>query len=513
MSERAQVARTDGYETTPAKALRLKRRPLALALSAFSLLGLGLLPACGGGTPAPGSGGSASGGGSGVGGSGVGGNTGTGGAITGSANFTVNASLSSAIATVGIVEWSVDVAIQSAVIEFGRAGAVEFTAPVDLTAPSYRTLLLGMKQGETYTIRVVAEGGGQTYASTPVELEAGYISNSLPSIELNESIPGASYGGLTVSCNGVGGALPGEDSPESWAFVFDADGDYVWGYDLGPTPVAGCSRARMSHDGKHMWVGTFSNATGGTPSGALMRVSMDGLERTDYTTQPSGGTNLNVPNIDLRHHDFTVLPSGNILYQERKGPEDSNPDRIMELDPATGTPTLIYDEETDFASLGEWHTNYVSYIPDLNAFSFSMRHNNTIVLASYPSAQILGIFNGDMDEFELDWTAQHGHQFIDGSLLVFNNTNGGPANMLEFTYDLTGDKTAGPVDTYTGGPVSIAFGDVQRLPNGNTFITYSNSGTIHELDPSGALVRTFETESLGYAEHRPDLYGPPPHLE
>jgi hypothetical protein len=432
---------------------------------------------------------------------------------TGTATFTIAASLSTVIPTVGIVEWSVDASIDSAFIEVSRGGVVEFTAPVDLTVPDYRTLLLGMKQGETYSMRIIAQGGGQTYASQPSDIEAGYISNSLPNVALEEPVPGASYGGLTVSCNGVGGAVPGQETNESWAFVFDEEGDYVWGYDLRDTPVAGCSRARMSEDGQYMWVGTFSNATGGTPSGALMRISMDGLERTDYTKEATAGSNIQVENIDLRHHDFTVLPSGHILYQERKGPEDSNPDRIMELDPETGATTLIYDEDTDFSSLGEYHTNYVTFIPSLNAFSFSMRHSNTIVLASYPSAEILGVFNGDLDEFELDWTAQHGHQFVDGSLLVFNNTNGGPANVLEFTYDLSGEKTSGPVETYTGGPVSIAFGDVQRLPNGNTFITYSNAGTIHELDESGTLVKTFETESLGYAEHRLDLYGPPPHLE
>jgi len=490
-------------------------RPVG-ALSALGiLLASGLIVSCGGGSGSPGSGGTASGGGGGTGGNGSGSSAGSGGTVvTGDATFSVTASLSTAVPTVGIVEWSVDVPVESAVIEFGRDGRVEFTAPVDLTQPNYRTLLLGMKQGGTYSLRVWAQGGGQTYASEPISLEAGYISNSLPSVDVSETVPGASFGGLTVSCNGVGGAVPGQETNESWAFVFDAEGDYVWGYDLSDTPVAGCSRARLSEDGRAMWIGTFSNATGGTPSGALMRVSMDGLERTDYTTGPTAGTNIQVANIDLRHHDFTVLPSGHILYQERKGPEDSNPDRIMELDPSTGATTLIYDEETDFVSLGEYHTNYVTYVPHLDAFSFSMRHSNTIVLLTYPGAEVLGVFNGDLDEFELDWTAQHGHQFLeDGSLLVFNNTNGGPANVLEFAYDLTGDKTSGPVDTYTGGPVSIAFGDVQRLPNGNTFITYSNSGTIHELDEAGTLVKTFETESLGYAEHRPDLYGPPPHLE
>jgi hypothetical protein len=428
------------------------------------------------------------------------------------ATFSVDARLSSEIPTVGIVEWSVDKSFDSAFIQFGRDGRVEYRAPVDLAEPNYRTLLLGMKQGETYVLRVVASEGGVNYVSEDISLEAGFISNNLPAVSVNEVVPGASFGGLTISCNGVGGAAPGQDTAESWAFIFDKDGDYVWGYKLAGTPAEGCSRARMSHDGKHLWAGTFSNTTSQNTTGALLRVSMDGNEITTYTTNATGDGNFQVENIDRRHHDFTILPNGNVLYQERKGDEDSFPDVIKELDPATGTSTLIYDEETDLGSLSGFHTNYVTYIPEMNAFSISLRHSNTIALLSYPDANLLGVFSGELDEFGVDWQAQHGHQFVDGTLLVFNNTNGGPANYLSFAYDLA-EKTSGEVQSYQGGPVSIAFGDVQRLPNDNTLLTYSNVGTFYEVDASNTLVKTIETDSLGYAEHRATLYGPPPHLQ
>lgn len=428
------------------------------------------------------------------------------------ATFTIDASLSPEIPTVGIVQWSVDQTIDSATIQFGRDGMVEYTAPVDLAEDNYRTLLLGMKQGETYVLRVVASGGGVNYVSQDVTLEAGFISNSLPTISVTDVVEGASFGGLTVSCNGVGGAAPGEDTAASWAFIFDRDGDYVWGYDLAGTPAQGCSRARMSEDGKYLWAGTFSNTTSENTNGALMRVSMDGLDVTTYTTDPTGDGNFQVENINRRHHDFTILPSGNVLFYERKGDGDNFADQVMELDPATGNATLVYDEETDLADLQRFHTNYITYIPDMNAFSISMRHSNTIALLSYPDAQLLGVFSGVLDQFGVSWEAQHGHQFVDGKLLVFNNTNSGPANILSFSYDLD-SKTSGEIETYTGGPQSIAFGDVQRLPNGNTFITYSNVGVFHEVDASNQLVKTFETDPLGYAEHRATLYGPPPHLE
>jgi hypothetical protein len=51
---------------------------------------------------------------------------------------------------------------------------------------------------------------------------------------------------------------------------------------------------------------------------------------------------------------------------------------------------------------------------------------------------------------------------------------------------------------------------VQRLPNGNTLITYSNGGTIVELDPQDNIVARFTAGSLGYSQFRETLYGPPP---
>ena len=54
-------------------------------------------------------------------------------------------------------------------------------------------------------------------------------------------------------------------------------------------------------------------------------------------------------------------------------------------------------------------------------------------------------------------------------------------------------------------------GDVQRLPNGNNLVTFSTSGQIHEMTPSGTLVAKFTSTAFGYTEFRESLYGPPPY--
>ena len=59
-------------------------------------------------------------------------------------------------------------------------------------------------------------------------------------------------------------------------------------------------------------------------------------------------------------------------------------------------------------------------------------------------------------------------------------------------------------------PLLLVLGDVERLSNGNTLVTFSRAGTIHEVDSTGKLVMSIQANSLGYADFRPSLYGPPP---
>ena len=42
-------------------------------------------------------------------------------------------------------------------------------------------------------------------------------------------------------------------------------------------------------------------------------------------------------------------------------------------------------------------------------------------------------------------------------------------------------------------------------------MTFSTSGQIHEISPTGALVASFTSLSFGYAEFRESLYGAPPY--
>jgi hypothetical protein len=97
-----------------------------------------------------------------------------------------------------------------------------------------------------------------------------------------------------------------------------------------------------------------------------------------------------------------------------------------------------------------------------------------------------------------------------GNLLIFSNRGTwGFADVLELKITETSSAISTTlVKDYVGDYASTVLGDVQRLPNGNTLVTYSTAGQIVELDPAWNVVRSLGG-SFGYADWRETLYGPP----
>jgi hypothetical protein len=65
---------------------------------------------------------------------------------------------------------------------------------------------------------------------------------------------------------------------------------------------------------------------------------------------------------------------------------------------------------------------------------------------------------------------------------------------------------------FDSGDFSANLGDVQRLPGGNTLVTYSNASIIKEIDASGSVVLEIDGggSAFGYTLWTPSLYVPAP---
>lgn len=417
--------------------------------------------------------------------------------------FQVMESISQNIGTVGIVEWSVDLgAVDQAEIQFGLDTSYGMTAPVDLSEPGYRTLLLGMKPNQQYHFRIVASGGGQRCDSGDQTIMTQAPPNGvIPRLTINTPNPGARAGGFKVlSIYGSG-----------YVIILDTDGDPVWWYKAPGTVNAanGLSRARMSYDGKSMWMRNTNVANDGS---SATRVAMDGSNPQSYDTNVVNG-----------HHDFTVTPDNGVAFIafEQSG---SQCDDIVEMDEAGNVTTVYHLRDAvgeliggggggPFGGGGQCHSNAIHYNAFDDTYTVSQRDFNTIVKVSR-SGELKWILGGQISTFQGDvnWSVQHGHHNVsENEIVFFNNGTSGPSTAVEL--QLMGMQATRTWSYQTGNVSSFTLGDVQRLPNGNTLVVFSNAGEIHEVDEQGNLVESLSaglSGAFGYIEARPTLYGPPP---
>jgi hypothetical protein len=402
------------------------------------------------------------------------------GVTTAAERFTVSASLASdhdpaAPGTVGIVEWSTtEAGLSGASIEFGLDTSYGMTAPVDLNEPNLRTLLLGMKPEHDYHFRVVATTASGTVASDDYVVTTGPGTDLVslgPFDVVNEAARERGFIISEIFRQGAGGG------GAAVAFILDPDGEIVWWYQSQQSTLAA---ARMSADGKNLWL-----VTSGLQGAPLERVSMDTLDVQTYDVVAS--------------HDITAVSGSTMAFLEYGEPDC---DSLVEIDPSGATQEIF---ESQDVLAGNCHSNAVRYSATEDVYTFSDLRNDVFVVdrAGNVTTRLTEIVGPNST-----WGgAQHGHHLLDGSFLIFANSGGSGGGAAAIEYDPSGNE----LFRYAPGISTSNLGDVQRLPGGNTLVTFSTSATIHEVDPSGSPVLTIDTGGIqiGYSSWRPSLYGPP----
>lgn len=411
------------------------------------------------------------------------------------------------IQTVGEVTFSTDLAgVTAAELQFGPTTEYGLVAPVDLSAPAYRTLLLGMRQSSAYHFRIVVSNGSSYCASEDQTIETGELGQAALASAMTSE--GAAPGFVFTS--------RGND-----AIIFDKQGELVWAYTF-PGMVFS---AMMSFDGQYVYArdaGPFDAPSGGM----IYRVNIDG----------SGATSFDVPGGD--HHDFAPMPEGFAYIAKEQAGEC---DRIYTVDADGENQREVIDLAAVFGHFDDQgggareacHVNRIHYAADGDFFTVSDREKDTVAFIDADGLVITTVGATPNDDWSQHiqaegahstWRVQHGHHwYADDKLLVFTNgaMGNGSSSMLHYT--LSGG-TATLDWQYSDAGNSGTQGDVQALPNGNFLVTASNAGTIHEIDASQNLVGSYTATvggggggsfggargGFGYVVHRPTLYGPPP---
>ena len=428
------------------------------------------------------------------GGTGTDGGAGTSGADGGTVACTITSQAvqSTAIPTVFTVTWSTSLSNPtSAEIDFGPSSSgPTMVAPVDLSQPNYKTVLIGMKPSSSYVYRIIARTSAGSCTGEDASIMTGALTNP-PKPTVTIASASSHDKGFIITSSGIEGTS---------AYIVDADGTVVWAAPSGVPSQP--SRVHLSWDATKMY--EMSLNVMNTGSGKIVLQPLDGSAATTLA------------GVATSHHDLAAIPGGLATPMWNTSGIDA-PCSVVEFTEAGAMTTVVADVGTLYNS-STFHTNSIHYYARDNDYTIGDRNPNLYVKLSR-TGDLIWQFGGtnpkDPTKFfsgVTTWQVNHGHELTaDGTFVFFNNN----ANEM-WNYKLDeSTMTATQVMHYTAaGATSNVLGDAQVLPNGNILVTFSTGGQMHEITPSGTLVMKIAAptgQNFGYAEFRESLYGPPPY--
>lgn len=382
-----------------------------------------------------------------------------------------------------------------------EAGGLSFETRSTPSSEDHQLVLRGLKPESEVSFQILTESEGGSSECEAQTLTTGYLDGGLPTTlvsgEGNDQwmmVPliGAFTGPVLLSPDGV----------ITWAWPEERPLDVY--------------RARHLRDGSGVIYNAASVSGDPSADSELVKVSWDG---TQVETIP----------VPLLAHDFVELVDGTltaIVVEYRPGSDgvDIRGDKLVEIAP-DGTQTTVwsawdcFDPEItpgDEPALGWTFVNALNVADDESAYYISIRNFSSIVKIDRASGACEWAVGGEAGTFEIDGVSfKHEHQFkvFDDRLLVFDNAGlaNNKSRVVEYQLDVAA-QTATEVWRFEPDPPlnSFVLGDVDRLDDGDTLVTWSVAGQIDRVSPD--LTRSFSLNTeLGYAfgfmTARTSLYG------
>jgi hypothetical protein len=415
----------------------------------------------------------------------------------------VGAEVSERVTTVATVHWKTEKP-SIGYVEWGLTPDLEMPPPPMGTeeATSHEQILVGLEADTVYYYRVVTWDDDAGRSETK-SFRTGYLPPGLPQLEL-EGTGHDEY--VIVPLLGA----------ERYVIIINPQGKIVWYYEDEETEYDHY-RARLARDG----TGVLYSATEMTPDpvedSEVVKVSWDGSERTS----------IPIPKLA---HDFVEHADGTIgaLVLEDRDVDGMNirSNRIIEVDPDDGnereiwTPYNCFDpvedpgDEPDISqNLGWTFTNALDFVASggsdgTGVYYVSVRNLSTLArvdratgvcdwtLGSAPSSTLEFDSAADifLHEHQFKIFAKDcptGAEFSECRVLVMDNEGSlrpQESRVLEYSIDFeTGVATQ--VWSYMSDPPAYTWvlGEVERYPNGDTFINWSTAGSMERVSATGEV--------------------------
>lgn len=351
--------------------------------------------------------------------------------------------------------------------------------------------------------------------------DSGYVNDFIPPAWVPDFVPSAeapeaSEGGVVIVplIQSIGGGI----------VALGPRGDVIWAFPETPTGLNRPPlRARLSADGQSVLFNHMAPNVGELCE--IVRVPLDGSApstvgmyggHTDFVEYTPGG--YATLGWDLRPYDDRTLLGDTIVELSPEGVErtvwsvfdDFSPDLSQTYAP-------LYPEDP---TVEDWsHINGISYDPDEDAYYVTMTFNNGVAKVDRASGTMEWFIGnpdaGDFTNPDADTLLElpHSVERIEGGVLAFSRGQLGVEGACSEAVDLAIDQDAREVrrawSYQSPDCISVAYlGGAERLPGGNTLITWTTAGQIDQITPDGRQAWTVNTSlgsGIGFATWVPEM--------
>lgn len=395
-------------------------------------------------------------------------------------------------------------------------GAMPESRIVPVSDGAQTVPLLGLLAGVRYNLLAVAsDGAGRTATAGPVSFTLPPMPSDLPPLHITTRRSGPSdvlVASLLTSTTGVGGL--------SYAALIDRNGRYLWYRRGGQATPFGFDFQRWNNGrftvfqlatGSYEEVDLLGNVARRwlPPQGAVL---LDGHDVQLFDDRTMLAMVVNQHYDDTRPYVDGGVPEAQVLDLTLQRLHESGDASVLWSSWPT-IPLSETDPSTLLAGSGPvdpLHPNSVVQLADGNLL-LSLRNTDTVYKINPRTGAILWRLGGPRSDFTFlnDPLGRFSHQHFarilpNGELLLFDNGNGHTpplSRAVQYRLDETA-RTATLTWEYRHSPphYSRAAGSVQRLPSGNTLISWGLSGLNTEVRPDGTIV--WEMQLVGWLAYR-----------
>ena len=381
------------------------------------------------------------------------------------------------VATVLVVKWRQDAAVDGAWLEFSINGGVNQSSPErELAQGNQRELVLGAPADSLVEVRIMNRKHGHVRSSETLMATTGSLPDGLEEPDLVTYQPGMALRArfLLVSFNLFG---------EGWALILNREGRIVWYR----APMDGHMMLvpRVARSGDHLVLDTDTYWTfNNNDVSTLRRVTIDNKV-------------LETIEVPALHHGWDERSDGTIIWGYNVS--GFNHEELWAVDPE-GESWIIWDSDT-WDVPGSVASNTTNWEQSSDSVLLSFWTNDSAVEIDFASGEIIRQF-GDVpgswsfEPPESQFWFTHGINYTPDGTLILSchllpgfDTPGNEQRVREYALD---DESETLIEIWSygegAGLYAPTWGAAFRLDNGNTLMNMGSDPQIREVTTDGETV-------------------------